>query len=78
MWTMQLQQPYGAAAVAKPHQLLAEDLNPQRQIFQLVREANRLPKAPQILAAWCARADMGEFRVFVGHLAVEVSAISHP
>ena len=45
MRTVQLQQPNGAAAVAKRHQLLAEDLDPMRQIFQLVREANRLPKA---------------------------------
>src|SRR4029077_16954711 len=36
----------------------------------------RLPKAAQIFTAWCVRADMGEFCVFLGHLAVEVAAIS--
>src|SRR5882757_10301563 len=51
MGTMQLQQSHSAAPVAEHHQLLAQDLDPMRQVAQFVGEADRLPKAAQILAA---------------------------
>src|ERR1700736_4239320 len=70
------QQTDGAAQVAKHHQFLAEDLDPMGQLLQFVGKADRLPKAAQIFAAWCVGADMGEFCVFFGHLAMEVAAIS--
>jgi hypothetical protein len=46
------------------------------QVVQFVGEADRLPKAALIFAAWCIGAHMGEFCVFVGHLAMEVAAKS--
>ncbi len=76
MRTMQLQQTDGAAQVAKHHQFLTEDLDPMGQVLQFVGKADRLPKAAQIFAAWCVGADMGEFCVFVGHLAMEIGAKS--
>src|ERR1700720_3555161 len=78
MWAMQFQQTDGAAQVAKHHQLPAEDLDPMGQVLQFVGKADRLPKAAQIFAAWCVGADMGEFCIFLGHLAMEVAAISRP
>src|SRR6516225_2286853 len=76
MRTMQLQKTDGAGSVAKRHQFLAEDLHPMGQVLQFVGEADRLPKAAQIFAAWRVWADMGEFCVFGGHLAMEVAAKS--
>src|SRR5271170_1229064 len=71
MRTMQFQQPRdAAAAVAKRHQILAEDPHPIWQVAQLVGEADRLPEAPQIFAAQRAGADMSEFRVFRWNIAV--------
>jgi hypothetical protein len=46
------------------------------QVLQFVGEADRLPKAAQIFAAWRVGADMAEFCVFLGHLAMEVAAKS--
>ena len=76
MRTMQLQQPYGAAQVSEHHQFLAEDLVPMGQVLQFVRKADRLPKAAQIFAAWRVGADMGQFCIFVRHLAMEITSIS--
>ena len=76
MRTMQFQQTDSAAAVAKHHQFLAEDLDPMGQLLQFVGEADRLPKAAQIFTAWCVGTDMREFDVFLGHLAMEVAAKS--
>ena len=63
MRAMQLQQADGAALVAEHDEVLAEDLDPQRQIVQLVGETDRLPEAAQIFAARRAGANMGEFRI---------------
>jgi hypothetical protein len=52
MRTMQLQETDGAAPVAKHHQFLAEDLHPMGKVLQFVGQADRLPKAAQIFAAW--------------------------
>src|SRR6516164_8258326 len=76
MRTMQLQETDGAAPIAKHHQFLAEDFDPMGQVLQFVGEADRLPKAAQIFATRCVGADMGKFCVFLGHLAMEVTAIS--
>jgi hypothetical protein len=75
MWTMQLQETDSAAPIAKHHQLLAEDLHPMGQVLQFVGEADRLPKAAQIFSARRIGTDMGEFYVFLGHLAMEVTTI---
>jgi hypothetical protein len=59
------------------HEFLTEDLDSMRQVLQFGgREANRLRIAMQIFAARCAGTDMGEFYVFLGHLAMEVSTVS--
>jgi len=73
---MQLQETDSAAPVAKHHQFLAENLHPMGEVLQFIGEADRLPKAAQIFAAWCVGTDMGQFCVFSGHLAMEVSAVS--
>src|SRR5215469_4492278 len=76
MRTMQFQETDSAAQIAKHHQFLAEDLDPMGQIFQFVGKADRLPKAAKIFATRRVGADMGEFGVFIGHLAMEVAAKS--
>ena len=78
MRTMQFQQTDSTAQVAKHHQFLAEDLDPAGQVPQFIGEADGLPEAAQIFAAWRIGADMGELRVFLGHLAMEVAAKSRP
>ncbi len=65
MRTMQFQQARGAALVTERNQILAEDLDPIWQVAQFVGKADRLPKAAQIFAARRARADTGEFRIFL-------------
>src|SRR5260370_753562 len=47
-----------------------------RQVAQVVGEADRLPEAAEIFAAWRARADMGEFGILLGHLAAIIGAVS--
>jgi len=54
MRTMQLQQAHGAAHVAERHQFFPKHFYAPREIAQVVREAYRLPKAAQVLAAGCA------------------------
>src|SRR6267378_43369 len=76
MRTVQLQQTDVAALVAKGDQLLVQNLDPQRQILQLVREADRLPEATHVLAARRAGTDMGELGVLLGDVPMEVGAIS--
>jgi hypothetical protein len=46
------------------------------QVLQFTGEADRLPEAAQIFAAGRIGADMGEFCVFIGYLAMEVAAVS--
>src|SRR6266436_3158970 len=75
MRTVQLQQTDVAALVAKGDQLLVQNLDPQRQILQLIREADRLPEATHVLAARRAGTDMGELAVLLRHVPVEVGAI---
>src|SRR6266403_783176 len=75
MRTVQLQQTDVAALVAKGDQLLVQNLDPQRQILQLVREADRLPEAAHVLAARRAGTDMGELGVLLGDVPVEIPAI---
>src|SRR5207249_2598502 len=43
---------------------------------QVIGEANRLPKAAHVFAARRAGADMGEFGILVGDIAMEISAKS--
>jgi hypothetical protein len=76
MRAMQFQETDCTAQIAKNHQFLAEDFDPMGQVLQFVGKADRLPKSAQIFAAWCVGADTGEFCVVVGHLAMEVAAIS--
>src|SRR5262245_1430833 len=47
---MALEQADGAAAVAKGHQFLTQNLHGQRQVLQLIRVADRLPEATHVLA----------------------------
>src|SRR6266478_536555 len=76
MRTVQLQQTDVAALVAKGDQRLVQNLDPQRQILQLIREADRLPETTHVLAARRAGTDMGELGVLLGDVPMEVPAIS--
>src|SRR5947209_12154875 len=72
MRAVQFEQTHGAALIAERHEVLSQDLDPVRQIPQLVGEADRLPETAEVFAASRARADMGEFGVLLGDLAVIV------
>ena len=74
--TVALQQADRAAAVAEHHQLLAEDLQCDRQVLEFVGVADRLPEPPHVLAAGRVRADMGEFRIFPRNLPMMVTAVA--
>ena len=63
---MAVQQPRPSGAVAKQHQVLAEDPHRQGQRAELLRHRHRLPVAAEILPARSARIDVGELRVFPG------------
>src|ERR1700736_3177619 len=76
MRTVPLQQTDVAALVAKGDQLLVQNLDPQRQVLQLVGKADRLPEAAHVLAARRAGPDMGELGVLLGDVPVEVGAVS--
>src|SRR6267143_5168287 len=76
MRTVQLQQTDVAAPVAKGDQLLVQNLDPERQVLQLVGKADRLPEAAHVLAARRAGTDMGELGVLLGDVPMEIPAIS--
>jgi hypothetical protein len=76
MRAVQFEQSHSAALIAKYNEVLSQDLDPMRQVAQLVGEADRLPETAEIFAAGCARADMGELGVLLRNLTVKVSAIS--
>src|SRR5580704_11631440 len=76
MRAVQLQEADRAAAVAKRDEVLAEDPELERQVFQLVRIADRLPEAAHVFAAGRVRADTRQLCIFRGHLAVVVSAVA--
>jgi hypothetical protein len=76
MRTVQFQESHGAVAVAERHQILAEDFYPARQPLQVVGEADGLPEPAHIFTARRTRADMGEFSILLGDIAVKVAAIS--
>jgi hypothetical protein len=44
-----------------------------RKIAQFVGKTDRLPKAAQMFAVWRIGSDLGDFRGFGGHLAMQVN-----
>ena len=74
---MQLQQPEEPTAVAEDDQVLAEDAQGKRQVFQLAGEGDGLPVAAQVLAARCAGPDVRQLGVRRGHLPGEIGSIGH-
>jgi hypothetical protein len=44
-----------------------------REIAQFVGKTDRLPKEAQIFVVWRIGSDVGEFRGFGGHLAMQVN-----
>src|SRR4029077_9789957 len=70
MRAVQLQQTDRTTAIAEHDKVLAEDAKLERQLFQIVRIADWLPKTAHVLAARCIRADMGQLGIFLRHTAV--------
>src|SRR5262247_4265234 len=62
-------------AVAKDHEILAEDPHPQGRHREITREGDRLPEVAQILSARRAGTDLGQLgigrRDFTATVAVE-------
>ena len=66
---MRVQEPEAAAAVAKQHQILAENAHAQRQVLDPLGHRHGEPEAPEILAGRRARPDPrpdGVFRFATG------------
>src|SRR5262249_10082922 len=59
-----------ATAIAECDEVLAEDANLKRQVFQIVRIGDWLPKAAHVFAAGCVRGRHMSAPVFPRHLAV--------
>ncbi len=76
MRAMQLEEAGFTAAVAKRDQLLAKNLDLERQVLQLVRKAYRLPEMAHVFAARRIRADMGQLGIFLGDVPVVISAVA--
>src|SRR5262249_58011173 len=74
MGTVQLEQPHAPTPVPEGYELLAEDRRAQGHVAQIVGEADRLPEAPEVLAARCSRTDVSQLRVFGGYVAGVVGA----
>ena len=51
MGAVQVQHAHASAAIAKDHQVLAEDLDSQRRGDEVAGERHRLPEPPQIFPA---------------------------
>src|SRR5206468_857002 len=54
-----------ALAIAKEHEVFAEDADRQRQILELVREADRVPEPTQVLATRRSRADASQLCIIL-------------
>src|SRR5207302_9067007 len=76
MRAVQFEQTHRTALIAEDYEILSQDLDPMRQVPQLVGEADRLPEAAEIFAARRARSDMGEFDILLGDFAVVIGAKS--
>ena len=61
--TAAVHEPDPAAPVPEQHQVLAEDAQREGQITDLGAHGNRMPEAPQVLAAGRARTDPGQLVV---------------
>src|SRR5262249_7914085 len=72
---VQMQHADAPPAVAKDHEILAQDPHPQGRRREIAREGDGLPEAAQILAARRAGADLGHLgigrRDFTATVAVE-------
>src|SRR5262249_318778 len=74
LWAVPLEQPHHAAEVAERPQRLAEERPRDRQVAQVVGEADRLPESPEVFTARRARTHARELCVLSGHVAVIVAA----
>src|SRR5712671_2655423 len=75
MGTMELQEAHRAALVTEHHEILAQDAQTPRQVVQFLGKDDRLPKAPQVLAAWCARSNPGELFILRRPLAMVIRTV---
>src|SRR4029453_8539614 len=67
--TVQFEQPHGAPAIAKGDEFLAQERDTPRDIPQVLGKAYWLPKAPEVFPTRHARADAGQFGIFLGNVA---------
>ena len=74
MRAVQFEQTHGTAPVAEGDEILAQDPQALRQVAQLLGKNDRLPEAPQILTARCARSYPAQLLVLGRALAVVVGA----
>ena len=63
------------ALVAECHKIFAQDAQPLWQVAQILGKNDRLPEAPQILAAGCAWPDPAQLQVLGRPPAVVVGAV---
>ena len=71
---MAVQQTQLARAIAKRHQVFAQQSHGYRQVFELRGQQKRVPIAAQIFPTGGARADLGDEAVVVGSRTVVVTA----
>src|SRR5439155_25902274 len=72
---MELEQTDLASPVAEEDQVLAQNAHPFGKVLELGGQPDRVPEAPKVLTAGCARADLGELEIGLWNLAVKVAAI---
>src|SRR5439155_9971414 len=75
MRAMQFEETDGAGSVAERDEVLTENAQPPRDLAQFAGEDDRVPKAPQIFAAWRPRPDTGQFLVHRRALAMVIGAV---
>ncbi len=73
MRAVQVQHADAPAAIAKDHEVLAEDAHAQRRAGELAGEGHRLPEPAQVLAARRAGTDLGQLRIGRGDGAAVVA-----
>jgi hypothetical protein len=71
---VQFEQSHGAPAIAERDEFLAQERDTPREIPQVIAKAHRLPEAPEVFSTRCARANVGQFGVFLGHVTMIVTA----
>ena len=75
MRAVPMQETEAPRAVAKHHQVLAQEPHRQRRVLELRRDQERVPVAAQVFAARRARANLRQQEVVLGRRTVVVAAV---